>query len=262
MTKRLQKLVDESHAFIKKLDNQSNGYPLICNFSGGKDSQTMLSLILDVTDNVEALYMESTIDLPGSIDHVKTEIKKYGIKLHISNPVTHYEGDFSYFARKIGYFPATSYTWCSTRLKIRPARAYLRTIFDKAKLFKLNAVRRDESSRRQRIYPLSRGNLYPDNEHSGSMIAMPIINWSKDDVITFLRKRDIQISDNYKTCGVSGCYYCPFYQARLYHQINDTYPNIYEDIMTLEQELKKPSVIGNRFLYQLLNQPKLSSFFG
>jgi len=252
----LQNRIDEAKEVIFTALKKTGKNPLICNFSGGKDSATLLSLILEVTDNVEALFMYSSIDLPGSLTHVKQEIKKYDITLHITDPIKHYQGDFAYWVKKIGYFPAIDYTWCSSRLKLRPARAYLRSIYGLDSLFKLNGVRRFESSRRKKIYPTTRGFIIPDDEHSGSFIVMPLLNWTNADVNLYLKKKGITINQNYKKCGVSGCKYCPFYQPFFYKRINAVYPGIYDDIITIEREIGKPAVVGEIFLENLLAERK------
>lgn len=251
LSDKLQNRIDEAKKVIVQAYKKSNK-PLICNFSGGKDSAALLSLVLEVTDNVEALFMASGIDLPHSLEHVQKEIKNYDIPLHITDPVKHYQGDFAYWVKKIGYFPATSYYWCSTRLKLRPARAYLRSLHGYSALFKLNGVRRFESSRRKKIYPTTRGFIIPDDEHSGSFIVMPLLNWRSADVKEYLALKGITINQNYKTCGVSGCKYCPFYQPFLYQKINKTYPGIYDDIILIEKEIRKPAVVGDLFLEDIL----------
>ena len=221
--------------------------PLIVNFSGGKDSCCTLLLALDVTDDVECLYMKSGIDLPGSIEFVERQAKRFGVKLHITDPVRDYQGDFAFWVRRRGYFPNVIVNYCSSRLKMRPATAYFRKIHGLATLYKLTGIRRFESSRRVKIYPAHRY-FQEDGEHSGSYIVHPLLDWEDADVERFLEERGFEINENYKPFGVSGCYWCPFYQEDIYRRILKTYPNIYDEIISLERELGKPSVIGHRFL--------------
>lgn len=235
--------------------NKRSKHSLIVNFSGGKDSCCVLSLALDVTDNVECLFMSSSIDLPGSIDFVERQCKKFGVKLHITDPARDYQGDFSYWVRKFGYFPATGYTWCTSRLKLRPARAYFRKLYGRDALYKLTGVRKEESSRRAKIYG-GKDVFEEDYEHSGSYMVHPILEWTDNDVKKFLKSINFEINENYKPCGVSGCYYCPFYQVEIYENILRTYPNIYDDIIALEKEIGKPSVSGNKYLWKIKERVK------
>jgi len=222
-------------------------HPLIVNFSGGKDSCALLLLALEVTKDVECIYMKSGIDLPGSVDFVEEQCKQFNVPLHLTDPVRDYQGDFDFWVKKFGYFPAISYTWCSSRLKMRPARAYLRKIYGLDALYKLTGVRRAESSRRKRIYK-GKGFIEKDYEHSGSFMVHPLLNWTDQDVLDYLKEKNFTINKNYKPFGVSGCYYCPFYQVSIYQKIMEVYPNIYDHIINLENEIEKPSVNGNRYL--------------
>jgi len=239
--------VREAKKILKEAAKKSEG-PLFLNFSGGKDSCSLVSLASEITDNLECIYMKSGIDLPGSVEFVEKQCETFGLKLHITDPVKDYMGDFRFWVlEKIGYFPAISYAWCSTRLKLRPERAYLRRIYGNTPLYKCTGVRRAESDRRKKIYKL-KSSIEPDWEHSGSFMVHPLINWTDGDVKNYLKSVNFEINENYKPYGVSGCYYCPFYQPSIYMKILKGLPNIYDEIIEMEGILKKPSVNGNRFL--------------
>lgn len=238
--------IKKSKQIIREISKKSE-CPLIVNFSGGRDSCCVLILTLEVTKNVKCLYMKSGLDLPGSIEFVERQCKRFNVELIMSDPVKDYQGDFIYWVKRFGYFPSFTYTWCSSRLKLRPARAMLRKMFGFKTLYKLTGVRRDESTRRVKIYG---GKTYieKDCEHSGSFMVHPILHWSKEDVIKFLKMKKFEINENYKPFGVSGCYYCPFYQKSIYFKIMKVYPDIYDEIIKVETKIGKPSVAGNRFL--------------
>jgi len=242
----LQWKIDKAKEVISDVASKSK-HPLIVNFSGGKDSCCVLLLVLEITDNVECLFMESGIDLPGSVEFVKKQCKRFDVKLHITKPERDYQGDFKYWVRKFGYFPATDYTWCSSRLKLRPSRAYFRKLYGKDALYKITGVRKHESSRRAKIYK-AKDYVEEDYEHSGSFIVHPILDWEDNDVRDYLRDKNFEVNKNYNPFGVSGCYYCPFYQVEIYEKILRTYPNIYDEVIELEDEIGKPSVNGNRYL--------------
>ena len=149
--------------------------------------------------------------------------------------------------------------WRSKALKLRPLRRYFRSIYGKDPICQLVAVRKNESARRKKIYDFSKEHKYNpisnpeyflvrDSEYGSSYKAFPIINWSDDDVKTFLHERGFQIMKQYEDFGVSGCYWCPFYQRGIYERILRVYPDIYDEIIALEEELGKPSVSGKKFL--------------
>jgi len=56
----------------------------------------------------------------------------------------------------------------------------------------------------------------------------------------------------YKVYGVTDCKWCPFYQPSIYRRIAKIHPHIYDDIITLEKEVGKPSVTGRIWLSKLL----------
>lgn len=223
------------------------GTPLFLNFSGGRDSSCLLLLAQKVGAEVEAIYMSSGLEIPGSIEFVKEQADKYNLKLHITDPVEDYYGDFNYWVKRFGYFPSHGYTYCSSRLKLRPSRAYLRKLYGHKEMYRVNGVRKKESTRRRAIYK-NKPPIRKDGDLAGSFIVQPIQEWSSDDVDRFLAENNFEVMKAYDTFGVSGCAYCPFYQVSIYKKILKVYPNIYDKIIELEREIGKPSVIGNRFL--------------
>ena len=240
-----QSLETIRQAYAGAIDSET---PLFVNFSGGKDSSCVLLLAKMVAENnVEAIYMSSGIELPGTIEFVEQEAKKYDVKLHIVKPDEHYLGDFEFWVRKFGYFPACGYTFCSSRLKIRPARAYLRKLYGKKHMYRMNGVRKPESTRRTKMYkdalPIDK-----DGDLAGSFKVMPILEWTDDDVKEFLAENNVSIHKQYSEFGVSGCAYCPFYQVYIFQKILNVYPNIYDNIIKLEEELGQPAVKGHIFL--------------
>lgn len=220
---------------------------LLVNFSGGKDSSAVLLLAKEVTDNVELIYMSSGIELPGSIEFVQEEAKRLGLKIHITDPVRDYLGDFEHWVRHYGYFPACGYAFCSSRLKIRPSRRYLRSVFGRKPMYRLNGVRKSESTRRKKMYKETPA-IRPDGDLAGSFIVQPIQEWTGQDVKDYLEEKNFVVQKQYSAFGVSGCAYCPFYQVDIFHRILAVYPDIYDNIIKLEDELGLPSVSGRKFM--------------
>jgi 3'-phosphoadenosine 5'-phosphosulfate sulfotransferase (PAPS reductase)/FAD synthetase len=224
--------------------------PLLINFSGGKDSSTLILLANQAEVKCELIYMTSRLELPGCVDFVRQEADRFGLKLHITDPVADYYGDFPYWVRKIGYFPSYHYSYCSVRLKIRPSRAYLRKLYGFRHIYRVNGVRKSESTRRSKIYK-EKEPIRKDWENSGHFVVEPIQNWTGQDVVEYLNENNFKVQKLYTEFGVSGCAYCPFYQVEIYQRILNVYPDIYDEIIKLEDEIGKPSVGGNRFLHQV-----------
>jgi len=252
----LRQRVAQSKKILQETIKRSGDTPLMVMFSGGKDSTVCLHLALSITDNIECIFMESSIDLPNTVKFVKRCCNKFGVKLHLTSPSRDYQGDFYWNVKRWGHFPTIGRNlWCNTKLKIRPMRAHMRKKFGFTPLFKVNGVRRDESSRRNKMYAKISGGDYitKDPEYSGSFNVYPILDWTKKDVTDYIKKNKIIIptNDSYEKFGVSGCFWCPFYQAEIYKRILKVHPNIYDKIIELEKELNKPSVTGKIWLRDL-----------
>jgi phosphoadenosine phosphosulfate reductase len=229
------KIVSEAQQCAKEAET-----PLLVNFSGGKDSSAVLLLAKEVTDNIELIFMKSGLELPNTIEFVQAEADRLGLKLHITDPVRDYMGDFEYWVIRNGYFPAYAYTFCSSRLKIRPARAYLRKIYGHKAMYRMNGVRRQESIRRQRIYKQT-DFIIPDGDLCGSFIVYPILEWTSEDVKDYLASKNFEDSKQYYNFGISGCAYCPYYEKEIYFRILSVYPHIYDHIIEMENRLNQPN---------------------
>lgn len=245
-------LIDNSLKIMREANQKAieAETPLLINFSGGKDSSCLLLLAKQADAKVELMYMTSGLELPGCVEFVQQEADRAGLKLHITDPVRDYYGDFPYWVRKIGYFPSYQYNYCSVRLKIRPSRAYLRKIYGFKHIYRVNGVRKSESGRRSKIYK-EKAPIRPDWENSGHFIVEPIQDWTGQDVRDYLEENNFKVQKLYNEFGVSGCAYCPFYQLEIYQRILNAYPDIYDSIIAVEDEIKKPAVGGNRFLRQV-----------
>jgi len=247
----LDSRIKESNSIIEVAIKKSASVPLIVNFSGGKDSSVLLDLVQKVTDNFVCCYMISSIEFPEAIEFAKASCKRLGKKLLLSDP-SYYKGDFFERLRWFRYFPTVRATWCSRDLKWRPQKRMLTKIYGKEKFFKLNGVRRFESSRRKKMHIATprKGFMFEDYDVTNDIMVFPILNWTTKNVLGYLEQRKIEIMPNplYDVYGVSGCYWCPFYQPSIYKRILTQDLNLLDRFIEWEEKLEMPSVSGFKWL--------------
>ena len=240
---------------------QKTEAPLIVNFSGGKDSMALLGLVREITDNFVCAYMSSGMEFDDVVPFVKRTCDQLGVKLLISTPDM-YKGDFFERLEKFRVFPGlwgwdeggkSQSGWCNRDLKLRPQKAMLRKIYGKkTPLYKLIAVRRNESARRKALYgDYIQSMIAPDEEHRGSFKVLPLLSWTKVDVLNYLEMLKLPTTPLYKKYGVSGCYWCPYYEPSIYLRVLADNPNMYDRFIEWEEKLGKPSVIGEIYLGDL-----------
>ena len=266
--------IHKASDIIRRVKENSQ-LPLIVNFSGGRDSQVLLDLVQQVTSDFFCFYMVSGIDWKESLQHVENICREYDAKLMVSHPQD-YSSCWSvrvngFFERleRFGYWPTVKKQWCSIYLKIRPQRQVLRRVFGvklrrksgkwkPQSIFKLNGVRREESSRRMQIYRrlAKSGYMVKDPNQPEAMMVFPILDWTDKDVNDYLLLRGMKRKENplYSKFGVSGCYYCPFFEPEIYRRIASEDPGLYDRFIEYERKLDRPAVIGNVWLRDIMER--------
>lgn len=246
----LSRRLEESRMVVRMVAAVSKK-PLIIQFSGGRDSMAMLGLVKEVTDNFVCAYMATGMEFKGVIQFVKDTCEKLGARLIISQPGLH-KGNIFKRIERFRTFPLMSTTWCCRDLKLRPQKKLLVKTFGKGTFYKLEGIRRFESTRRKFIYKAySETPIREDGEQRGSYEVFPILNWTDDDVLNFLEVKGLPTSGLYNEFGVSGCSWCPFYTADIYRRVLAKLPNHYDRWIDWETKLGMPSVSGHIFLRDL-----------
>lgn len=242
--------IHEAQSIISKAARLSQA-PIVINFSGGKDSLTLLDLVSRITNNFICTFSQTGIDFPEVTEFAKYSCETQGYELLISTPDMH-KGDFYTRIAQFRKFPTVKETWCNRDLKFRPANKLLRKIYGSQHFYKLNGVRRFESTRRNSMHISTKrlGYIIPDYNTSSDFMVFPILNWTSENVKQYLKENAIRIPTNplYDKYGVSGCFWCPFYQPSIYKKILCHCPHIYDKIIEWEEILQKPSVSGFQYL--------------
>jgi phosphoadenosine phosphosulfate reductase len=241
--------IEESRRVIREVAKISNK-PLVVQFSGGRDSMALLDMVRQETHFFVAAYMATGTELPGVITFVRDYCKREKIKLLVSNPGMH-KGHIIQRIKRFERFPLIENTWCCRDLKLRPQKKMLVKQFGKGVYFKLEGVRRFESTRRKFLYAAYANNpIRPDGEFYGSFEVFPILNWADVDVTNYIEGKHLTTMSQYKDFGVSGCSWCPFYGPKIYYKVLQWNPNwnVYTRIIQMEEKFKMPSVLGEVYL--------------
>lgn len=161
----------------------------IVSFSGGKDSTTVLQLVLAAlagTDKKLVIVTADTLmEIPYFQDYVertKTRLREYIAVSGVNADVVTVrpEAKDSFWVSVLGKgYPAAhmGFRWCTGKLKIDPITKYTRTITAGGSFTVFVGVRSAESELRARIY---KQKDYKTNHYA------PVLDWSANDIWEYL----------------------------------------------------------------------------
>ena len=210
------------------------GKPLVCTYSGGKDSDVILELFKRSGVPFEVHNSHTTADAPQTVYHIKNKFKQLeatGIKAEIEYPAL---SMWQLIPKKL--IPPTRYVryCCSTLKEGANKNRYIAT-----------GVRWDESTKRakreefERITEKTKNSekftkimLMNDNDTSRrmtelcmqkqSMVVNPIIDWKHTDIWEYIISEKIETNPLYKN-GYDrvGCIGCPLAGKKRYKEFAD-----------------------------------------
>lgn len=224
------------------------GQPLVCTYSGGKDSDVMLELFRRSGIPFEVHNSHTTVDAPQTIYHIRDKFHKLenkGIKCDIEKPI--YRGKpvtmWSLIPQKgmpptrmmrycckdlketgcANRYIATGVRWSESRKRLQ-RQAYETIAGKSSEAIRLSdeiMLMNDNSDKRQMI------------EHcqlKGKMVVNPIIDWEDKDIWDFIRSEQISYNPLYDM-GYNrvGCIGCPMASKRRWKEFSDfpTYKRAY-----------------------------------
>ena len=190
----MSELADKERRAIKILRMYRGDDPIEVSYSGGKDSDIILTLTKMAGIPYRAIYKNTTIDPPGTVQHCKDN----GVEVVMPK-----ERFFDIVARKGS--PTRRARFCCEILKEYK-------ILDNA----VQGIRRCESTKRAKNYaenePIICRN-YSKKEHTN--VFLPILDWSDRDVADFIKAHGIKCHSLYYRGGEFnvtqrlGCIGCP-----------------------------------------------------
>ena len=175
----------------------------ICNiglFSGGKDSLAACYFLYKKGELNEVVYIRTGVGV--NEDYVKRICARYNWKLNIIHPV---KNEYEMFCARYGFPRPTSHTWIMQRLKLNPLKKWYREQTKKGRnIILVSGIRKGESKRRARVFK-------DDKELTLShkmKFFKPLLNWSNQNVLDFIKKEKIDISEHYALIGTGSDCLC------------------------------------------------------
>ena len=183
--------------------------PWVVGYSGGKDSTAVAQLVwmalrgLDEGERTKPVHVISTDTLvenpivaqwvSRSLDEMTGAANAEGLPLQPHRLTPDVENTFWVNLIGRGYpAPRPKFRWCTERLKIKPANAFIRRVVrENGEAILVLGTRKAESTvRRSRMEALEqqriRDRLSPNESLPNSLVYSPIENWTNDDVWMFL----------------------------------------------------------------------------
>jgi phosphoadenosine phosphosulfate reductase len=195
------------------LKYQEFGYHVA--FSGGKDSQVIYELCKMAGVKFKAFFYKTSVDPKELLSFIRNNYKDVE---WIRPKMTMFQ-----LIEKKGILPLRNVRYCCEFLKERNG---LNSVI-------ITGVRKDESKRRSKTPEFDSSCKIGKDKN----LLNPILEWTKDDVFTFLLNRNISICSLYLTQDRIGCIGCPMNPKtqrsdfRLHPNFKKAYINTVKKIM-------------------------------
>ena len=203
-------VVKEKHDLIKKL-YKSDQRPWIIGYSGGKDSTTVVQLVMNAIKELpkeerkKKIYIISSdtlVENPLIIDYANNNMNlihetAQNEDLPISTHWIYPKIEESFWVLTIGKgypTPRQKFRWCTDRLKINPANQFIKDRIDMhGEVIVLLGVRRSESSSRAQSMDRHKVDGKDFHRHTtfpNAFVFTPISDFTLDDVWYYLQRED------------------------------------------------------------------------
>lgn len=241
------------------------GKPLVCTYSGGKDSDVMLELFKRSGIPFEVHNSHTTADAPQTVYHIRKkfrELELKGIQCEIEIPTYQGRRTSMWELIPLKLMPPTRLIryCCSVLKETGCANRYIAT-----------RVRWEESTQRKNRDEFEKIGctkkqkekftsvmLMNDNDSNrrmnelcmqkNKMVVNPIIDWTHSDIWQYIESEHVEVCDLYK-CGYErvGCIGCPMASKKRYKEFADfpkykqAYIHAFDRMLEVRKEKGKES---------------------
>lgn len=236
-------------------------------YSGGADSQVALDLALKKYDDIEIIFIDTSIEFPETHQTVFETAKFYGLDIRFLRAGKTFEEYLESFG---GMYPSWRRRWCQDRLKERPLKRYINSLIRRGlrqpehdmaggssqqgcsspPITVIDGIRYDESAARKKRSPL-------EPHRSGKWdIEHIVFDWTKDQIFEYIRTHNLPLNPLY-AMGYSrvGCWFCPYTPKAENALLRKTHPDLYRKAEEWSERY------GRRFCYPVEDcslSPRLS----
>ncbi len=232
----------EAINLLKKLKKKT----CVC-YSGGKDS--LVALDLSIKSGIsDVVFCDTTIEFQQTLDNIEEIEYFYGINItRVSAPRPFFD-----LVYDMG-FPTRALRWCCKVYKFSPFEEYARKNGIQAYI---TGLRKEENSKRKSYKMDDKNHFFNSNQIN------PILNWSEDDIWTYIHKYNLPSNPLYDL-GFKriGCWPCPFKSREEWKLIEKNFPKKYVLLQkTLKNILKDCEGIGIRDLNDFITNFKWAGY--
>ncbi len=197
---------------IRRVYIETKAVPWIIGYSGGKDSTTVLQLVIEVLIELKAenlankvvhvISADTLVENPlvigktiKSLDNLKNFSKENNIPLNVELVYPKFNDTFHVNTIGKGYpSPLQSFRWCTDRIKIKPANDFiLNRIDEDGEVILLLGTRLEESSSRKRSmekHNIEGSSLSMHSSIENAFTYAPIANLAVNDIWKFLLENE------------------------------------------------------------------------